>query len=496
MSDANDLDLAREYADRNSESAFAALVHRHINLVYSVALRITGNSEDAQDVTQAVFILLAQKAKRLRQNTILTGWLYESARFTAMKFLRTKARRQARERAACMQSTCNDSNPDSVWAELAPLLEEGMTRLSEKERTVLALRFFENKTGAETAAILGIQEWAAHKRVNRAVEKLQRFFLKRGLASTTPAIADAISANFVQPAPAALAETAAAVAFAKGATAAGSTLTLIKATLKLMAWTKTKTAILTVGLASLATICVRQHQAQVKLRGQNESLRQQLGQFAQMAAENQSLSNLLGQATSSEMLARNQLNERLRRRAQEPGTNDLRAATRPADPPASPSVDTDGDRLPRASWTNAGFATPLAALQTRGWAVLNGDRDLFKESLFITDDARKAAEDALVQMAQASTDPNKAKYIEEILNHNYGVEEGLLMPMMAANQNQTYTGYTILSEQSPSADEMILDVETEKASAPAETETVKFQRFGGDWKVVIDKETIQRMMKH
>jgi len=262
-----------------------------------------------------------------------------------------------------------------------------------------------------------------------------------------------------------------------------------------MAWTKAKTAILGVVLVGMATISVMQHQGQVKLREQNESLRQQVDQFAQLAAENQSLSNLLTQATSSEMLARNQLNELLRRRAQEPGTSDLQAATLTANPPASSGPKTDGNRLPKASWTNAGFATPPAALQTRGWAVLKGDPDLFKQSLFITDDARKVAEDALVQMAQASTDPNKDKYIQEILNHNYGVEEALLMPMMAANQNKTYTGYTILSQQSPSADEMILDVETEMASAPAETETVKFQRFGGDWKVVIDKETIERMMK-
>jgi hypothetical protein len=112
----------------------------------------------------------------------------------------------------------------------------------------------------------------------------------------------------------------------------------------------------------------------------------------------------------------------------------------------------------------------------------------------LTDDARKFAEDALVRMAQASTDPNKAQYIQEILNNKYGVEEGILMPMMAANQTKTYTGYTILSQQSPSADEMVLEVETEMASAPSETETLKFQRFGSDWKVVIDKPTIQKMM--
>ena len=82
MADVNDMDLMREYADRNSETAFAELVHRHINLVYSVALRYAGNSPDAQDVTQAVFIILAKKSAGLRQRTALTGWLYETTRFT------------------------------------------------------------------------------------------------------------------------------------------------------------------------------------------------------------------------------------------------------------------------------------------------------------------------------------------------------------------------------------------------------------------------------
>jgi RNA polymerase sigma factor (sigma-70 family) len=136
MADVNDMDLVREYADRNSERAFAELVHRHINLIYSVALRFTGHLQDAQDVTQAVFIILAQKAEGLHAKTILTCWLYETTRFTAMRFMRTKASRQLREQEAYM-STLNDSNSESVWRRLAPLLEEAMGRLSEKERTLV-----------------------------------------------------------------------------------------------------------------------------------------------------------------------------------------------------------------------------------------------------------------------------------------------------------------------------------------------------------------------
>lgn len=493
MPDVNDIDLLREYADRRSESAFSDLVRRHVNLVYSVALRFTGNFQDAQDVTQAVFIILAQKAKRLGQKTILTGWLYETTRFTAMKLLRTKARQQAREQVAYMQSTLNDAENESIWKQLAPLLEEGMSRLSEKDRTLLALRFFENKSGAETAKLLGVQEWAAHKRLNRAVEKLQKFFLQRGVSSTTAAIAGAMTANSIQAAPPALAKAATAAALAQSATACGSTFAIIKG-LQLMAWTNAKTAIVTTAVVGLATLSVVEHQRQATLLHQNKVLRQQVGQISKLETDNQNLSNLLVQANTSEMLAKNQLRDFLQTRANGQGASKLQAEASPANFAPSPPPKAAGDELPKTSWSNAGFGTPQAALQTRGWAVLNGDRDLFKQSLSITDDARKFAEDALVQMAQASTDPNKAQYIQEILNNKYGVEEGLLMPMMAANQTKNYTGYKILSQQSPSADEMVLGVETEMASAPSETETLKLQRFGGDWKVVIDKETIQKMM--
>jgi len=192
MADASDIELMREYAERNSEAAFAELVRRHINLVYSVALRFTGNPVDAEDVTQAVFIIFARKAASLRQRTTLTGWLYETTRFAARQSLRTKTRQYAREQEAYVQSTLNNSQTDDVWKQLEPLLEEAMARLSEKERTLLALRFFENKSGAETASLLGIHEWAAHKRVNRAVEKLRRFFTKRGIIFPAAVLAAAI----------------------------------------------------------------------------------------------------------------------------------------------------------------------------------------------------------------------------------------------------------------------------------------------------------------
>src|SRR5262245_12702379 len=108
MPDANDMELVRQFARDNSETAFTELVRRHLNLVYSVARRCAGNDDDARDVTQAVFIILARKAASLREKTLLTGWLYETTRFTAARLLRTNARRHAREREAFMESTLNE----------------------------------------------------------------------------------------------------------------------------------------------------------------------------------------------------------------------------------------------------------------------------------------------------------------------------------------------------------------------------------------------------
>ncbi len=128
----------------------------------------------------------------------------------------------------------------SIWEELSPLLDEALAALGEKDRQAVLLRFFENKSLAEVGSHLGMGEDTARKRVSRALEKLRRYFSKRGVTSTTAIIAGEIAANSVQAAPVALAKSVTAVAVAKGAAASASTLTLIKGALKIMAWTKQK----------------------------------------------------------------------------------------------------------------------------------------------------------------------------------------------------------------------------------------------------------------
>jgi RNA polymerase sigma factor (sigma-70 family) len=239
----NDMGLVRQYAAQHSEGAFAALVSRHANLVYSVALRQVHNPQLAEEITQAVFIILAQKAGSLNEKTILPGWLYRTACFTSSSARKREQRRQQREQEAYMRSTLQEGQADAAWEQMSPLLEEAMLRLGQADRDALVLRFFEGRSLNEVGLALGASEHAAKKRVNRALEKLHGYFNQRGVHSTTAIIAGTISANSVHAAPAALAKSVTAVAITKGAAASGSTLTLIQGALKIMAWTKAKMAV-------------------------------------------------------------------------------------------------------------------------------------------------------------------------------------------------------------------------------------------------------------
>jgi hypothetical protein len=140
-----------------------------------------------------------------------------------------------------MQSLANETEPE-LWPQMAPLLEDAMGQLGEKDRNAIALRFFEGKSFQEIGAAFGASENAAKKRVAHALEKLHRYFSKYGVSSTTAIIAGAISANSAHAAPVGLATTITATVI-KGPAVAASTLALVKGTLKVMTWIKLKIAL-------------------------------------------------------------------------------------------------------------------------------------------------------------------------------------------------------------------------------------------------------------
>ncbi len=130
-----DSELLRRYARTRSEEAFAELVRRHVNLVYSAALRqVNGDAHLAQDVAQTVFTDLARKAGSLARRESLTGWLYTSTHFAAAKIVRTENRRRHRE-DKFMREPANESSagvspaqtsPETEWEKIRSALDDAM----------------------------------------------------------------------------------------------------------------------------------------------------------------------------------------------------------------------------------------------------------------------------------------------------------------------------------------------------------------------------------
>jgi uncharacterized protein (TIGR03435 family) len=242
MPESDDHQLLGEFVRCRSEAAFTELVRRYAGLMYSTAFRFCNNPHHAEEITQAVFIILARKAGTLSPRVVLSGWLYQAARLIAANFVKGEIRRRHREQEAVMQSTLHETD-STGWEKIAPLLDDAMGALGETDRNAVLLRYFEDRTSSEIGVALRMNEETARKRVNRALEKLRQFFVKRGVTVSSAALSGAISANSVQPISAFMVKSISAVALAKGAAASTSTLTLIKGALKIMAWTKAKTAI-------------------------------------------------------------------------------------------------------------------------------------------------------------------------------------------------------------------------------------------------------------
>ncbi|MDO8541064.1 MAG: sigma-70 family RNA polymerase sigma factor [Opitutaceae bacterium] len=222
--------LLRRYAEERSESAFAELVRRHLDLVYSAALRRTGGDPHrAADAVQQVFTRLARDARRLASHTVLTAWLYTATRNAAIDLLRAETRRRAREQEAhVMHDLISEPVRDVEWEKLRPVLDGVVDELGETDRAVVLLRFFDRRSFAEVGAALNVSTDAARMRTERALDKLHALLAKRGITSTSAALGVVLSTETVAAAPVGLAASVTGAALSSAVGGASSLFGLLQ----------------------------------------------------------------------------------------------------------------------------------------------------------------------------------------------------------------------------------------------------------------------------
>lgn len=268
----SDRDLLSLYAKEGRQAAFAEVVRRHTDFVYSTALRlVAGDTHLAQDVSQTVFTALANKAASLAHHDSLLGWLHTATRYAASDAVRRERRRRTREQES---STMNDnlSASEPNWAQLQPLLDEAVGRLRVQDREAVLLRFFHSQTHREVGATLGLDETLVRKRVDRALEKMRAFLSRRGVTTTSALLATAITTHSVHAAPAGLATTLGSTSLAQAAKLGIMAKLLHGFTMT----SKTKTAVAAAVLVIIAAIPITlQSRQTADLQKQNDDLARQ-----------------------------------------------------------------------------------------------------------------------------------------------------------------------------------------------------------------------------
>ncbi len=283
----DDAELLREYAESGTEEAFAELVRRHLGLVYQSALRqVGGDAHLAQDVAQSVFADLARKAASLRGRTVLAGWLYTSARYAAVQVVRSEQRRRKREDVAMRLSDQASADGEATdWERLRPVIDDALHGLGERDREAVLLRFFEGRAFAEIGRKLAVSEDAARMRVERALEKLRGVLVRRGVISTSAALAIALTNPPLVAVPAGLAVSVTGGALAGGAAAAAGTFGWVT----FMGMTKLQVGVAVALLAGGATGFWFQKQVRDELHALRIQVESDAGRVDSLTKENDQL---------------------------------------------------------------------------------------------------------------------------------------------------------------------------------------------------------------
>ncbi|OAI50285.1 hypothetical protein AYO44_05725 [Planctomycetaceae bacterium SCGC AG-212-F19] len=221
---ASDRQLLRRYAESADGEAFAALVERHGPLVVGVCQRVLGNSHDAEDACQAVFVVLARKAGALSWQESVGAWLHEVAHRVALKARARGIRRQEHERrVADMRPPAALAEP--AWADVRGVLDDELSRLPSKYRAPLLLCYLEGKSNEEAAEQLGWPAGTVKSRLSRGRDRLRARLTQRGLTLSAELLVLLLAQNALAAMPAPLTESIinAALLIAAGQASGGLT---------------------------------------------------------------------------------------------------------------------------------------------------------------------------------------------------------------------------------------------------------------------------------
>ena len=312
MQTVSDLQLLRRYVFDRAEDAFAELVRRYTNFVYSAALRQVGSPDAAGEVAHRVFMDLARKAgplaAKMCEKGSLVGWLHRATRYLALNSLREERRREFYQKKV-MEKVPPVAETSIDWSTVSPLLDEAMSVLPDCEKEAVLLRYFRELDFRAVGASLGITEGAAQKRVERGVEKLRVALGRRGVTTTASALSFDLSAHAIQTAPAALATVWINAALAGTKANNAAVLTMIK----FMSMTKLQVGLCASIVAGLTATLVVQHRSHARFMQEEQGLR---GQLAMLAIDNANLSNRLEHIAASSFLSDDQEHELLRLRGE------------------------------------------------------------------------------------------------------------------------------------------------------------------------------------
>jgi RNA polymerase sigma factor (sigma-70 family) len=453
---ADDAELLRRYTEDHSQEAFAELVERNLSLVYHAALRQCGDAHQAADVAQTVFTDLARKAQSLASRPVLAGWLYTSARYAALRAVRTERRRRAREQEAhVMTELLEGSQHEANWEQLRPVIDGALHELPERDREAILLRYFEGRPFAEIGRLFSVTEDAARMRVERALERMRAVLRRSGVTSTAAALAGALASQAGAAVPAGAAAAIAAAALSASTTAAAAAF---------FTMTKLQTGIIAALAVAGAAGLALQHRA-------NDRLEAQVAALGQADAENAHLRSEIASLQAANA-------------SQAPGPSK-------APPKAAVAAKPAGSADPRQvvplatslrailSLGNAGRSTPRNAFATQLWAARTGDIALEASAITFGDEAR-----AKLEALEAE--------LPDSLRSEYDTPEKLMAYMLAGSPHPV-GGMEVLGETDVDANDVTLQTEWQHVDdTTVHQSDVNLVQDSDGWKMMVPAGLVTR----